>query len=312
MNDVFHGLGIEHRHLARRPLEREDLGRGMVGALLAPGRVVHAAHRCGDPHPALLVEHGVVVVGAGVPELLVAPVGRRLQRLDAGGVSRPERLRHARIRDRHLEERHLAGLRIQDRHVVGCVFGRAVKRPVRIDGRVATVRRDQVMQVVLFGGPLPGADDEVALDPLRPRRLGLRQLALGDAIGPLAVVLERRAAEIPRQLVSHLLTGLAGLNAAHPGFFSRLELAERRRDCAGRQLAQLMTADAADVLHLLEPVGLGEFVRNAVLAVELTGLRDLQHRVPVDRRIILRGRRLVRRHHRGQVEGRARLAVHLR
>src|SRR5262249_34861222 len=140
---------------------------------------------------------------------------------------------------------------------------------------------DQVMQILLLGAPLPRADDDVALDALWPRRLGLRQLALADAVSPFAQILERRAAEIPRQLVGHLLAGLAGLDAAHPGFFSRLELAERRRDRAGRQLAQLMAADAADVLHLLEPVGLAELLRNAVLAVELTGLRNLQHRVPV-------------------------------
>ena len=37
---VLSRLGIEHRELAVRPLHREDLGRGMIGALLAEVRVV--------------------------------------------------------------------------------------------------------------------------------------------------------------------------------------------------------------------------------------------------------------------------------
>ncbi len=45
----------------------------------------------------LLVEHRVVVVGLGVPEHLVAPVGRRRRRLDRAGVARSERNRHVRI-----------------------------------------------------------------------------------------------------------------------------------------------------------------------------------------------------------------------
>ena len=57
-------------------------------------------------------------------------------------------------------------------------------------------------------------------------------------------------------LVGHLLAGLAGLNAPHPGLFAGLELAELRRDGARRFLADLVAANAADVLHLLEPVGL--------------------------------------------------------
>ena len=75
----------------------------MVGALLAEVRVVRAAHGGREPDPPLLVEHAVVVVGLGVPDLLLAPVGRRRQRLVAGGVSGPERLRRVGITHRHLE-----------------------------------------------------------------------------------------------------------------------------------------------------------------------------------------------------------------
>jgi len=73
-----------------------------------------------------------------------------------------------------------------------------------------------------------------------------------------------------------------------------------------------MAADAADVLHLLEPIDLVELLRNVALAAELAGIRNLEHRVPVDRRIVLRRCRLVRRRHRAQIELLARLAVDLR
>ena len=54
----------------------------------------------------------------------------------------------------HLEERHLVGLRIQDRHVVARIFGRAEERAVSINRRIAPVRRDQVVQMV-FPWPTP-------------------------------------------------------------------------------------------------------------------------------------------------------------
>jgi len=82
-------------------------------------------------------------------------------------------IRGTRIRDRHLEERHLVRLGIQDRHVVGRVLGRPIERAVGVDGRVAPIRGDQVVQIVLVGTPLPRGDDDVALDTLRSRRLVL-------------------------------------------------------------------------------------------------------------------------------------------
>src|SRR5262249_51829611 len=118
------------------------------------------------------------------------------------------------------------------------------------------------MQVLLGAAPLPPRHDDVALEPLRPRRLAGRQLALGDAFRPIGVILERYAAKIPGQLVQHLLAGLSRRNTAHPRLFVRLEFAQSWWERARRQLPQLVTADAADVLHLLEPVDLGEFFRN--------------------------------------------------
>ena len=308
---VLHRLRIEHRHLPRGHLEREHLGRRMIGTLLAERGVRPVAHRRRDPHAALLVEHRVVVVGARVPELFLAPIGRGRERPHARGVSRPERFRHARIGHRHLERRHPGGLRVQDRHVVGRVFRRAVERAVAVDGRIAPVRGDQVVEIVLLGAPLPGSDHDVALDALRPLRLGEGQLALGDAIGPLAVVLVRHRGEIAGELVGHLLARLAGLQATHPCLFRRPDVRERRRNGARGSLAELVAADAADVLHLLEPVGLRALFGDARAAAEVLRRRNLEHRVPVDRGVVLRGGGLVRRRHRGEIEELARLGAHL-
>ena len=84
---VFHRLGIEHRERAVRLLQREQLGRGVVRALLAEVGVLGAAHRRRHPYPALLVDHGVVVVDLAVPDLLVAPIGGGAQRFGHGGMA---------------------------------------------------------------------------------------------------------------------------------------------------------------------------------------------------------------------------------
>ena len=141
----------------------------------------------------------------------------------------------------------------------------------------------------------------------------MRQLALGDAIGPVAEISIRRAAEVAGERIDHQRGGLARHGAAAPGVLARLELAERRRDRAGGELAELVTADAGPVLDHAEPLGLGDLVGNiVVLLAELAGVRDLEHRVPVDRRIIFSRLGLVRRGHRLEIELLARLAVDLR
>ena len=51
------------------------------------------------------------------------------------------------------------------------------------------------MQVMLVVEPIPGGDDDVALDALRPSRLRMGQLPLSDAVRPVAEVMESRAAQ---------------------------------------------------------------------------------------------------------------------
>src|SRR6202023_1439797 len=139
----------------------------------------------------------------------------------------------------------------------------------------------------------PRRDHDIALDALWTWRLGLGQFAFGDAVGPISEIFEGDAAEIPGKLVGHLLAGLSRLNAPHPGSFAGIELAESCGNRASSFLAELMTTDAADVLHLLQPVILRKFFGNVALAAELAGGRNFYHCVPVDRRIIMGRRRFV-------------------
>ena len=137
---VLHRLRIQDRHLADVLLDREGLRRWMVGALLAEVRIVGAADRGGEPDPSLAVEHRVVIVDPAVPDLLLAPVGRRRDRLLDRGMTRAEGFRHLRILHRRPEVGDRVGLGIEDGQHVGRVFGRAEELAVGVHGRVAPVR----------------------------------------------------------------------------------------------------------------------------------------------------------------------------
>src|SRR5262249_59240697 len=115
-------------------------------------------------------------------------------------------------------------------------------------------------------------------------------------------------------VVDHLGRGLPGLDAARPGFVAARELAERGRDGARRLAAELVAADAAIGLDDVEELALALDVRvDAVAgwtsARERRGFRHLDHRIPVDRRIVFRRGFLVGRLHGGGLELRSGPAV---
>ena len=72
-----------------------------------------------------------------------------------------------------------------------------------------------------------------------------------------------------------------------------------------------MAADAGLVLDRGQPFRLGDLGGNIALAAELVRGGNLQHREPVDRGVILRRGRVVRRRHGGQVQMLARVARNL-
>src|SRR5262252_6831695 len=102
-----------------------------------------------------------MIVGALAPNFLVPPVGRghRRFRNRTSMERRSEGFGSICICNRHLEERYLVCLRIEDRYIVARIFGRAVERTVSVDGRIAPVRRDQVMGKLSLCAPLPRCDD---------------------------------------------------------------------------------------------------------------------------------------------------------
>ena len=83
------------------------------------------------------------------------------------------------------------------------------------------------------------------------------------------------------------------------------------RQRARRQLTELMAADAAVVLHVVHPVGPRDLGWNVGRSAEVALGRDLQHRVPVDRRIVLCGFGVVLRRHGAQVQLLAGLRIDL-
>ena len=119
-------------------------------------------------------------------------------------------------------------------------------------------------------------------------------------------------AEIAGDEIDHQRAGLAGLHAARPGFFRGFEFAKSLRQRARGEVAELVAADAAVVLHGVEPVGLLDLVGNVAVAAELIGAGNFQHRIPVDRRIDFRGFRGIRRRHGFEIELLAGLGFDLR
>ena len=287
---VFLRLRIEHGEVADGALHRERLGRRMIRSRLAEGRILGAAHRRGQPQPPVASEHRVVVVDARFPDPLAAPVGRRLQRVERRGVPGTEAERHAADRAParlNVVATFFTGSRIGS--VSELYSGEPIERAVGVDRGIAPVAGDQVVQVLLLVHPVAQRDDDVALHALRPRRLGKRQLALGDAIGPVAVVGERQLAQVG-QLIEHLLARLTRLHASPPG------VGRRRRTCRTPRESCASTPGRADgsrcsplffialiQWRLRQPRG------NAALAAELIGGGNLEHRVPVDRRVVVRG-----------------------
>ncbi len=176
------------------------------------------------------------------------------------------------------------------------------------------IGRDRVVHVGRGRAPIPQADDHVALQPCRPVRMGGRQLARRDPIRPIGI---QRQALIGTELGDrqrHADHRLTRLDAPGPHLGRVRELAQffhvRRADV----LAAQRMAGLAGVLDRIDPIALcPQDGRDAVALVasarELVGGRDVEHRVPIHARIVLRGgsRRGCRRG--GEIERLAGLAI---
>ena len=186
--------------------------------------------------------------------------------------------------------------RIEHRHEVGALLRRAVDRAVGVDGRVALVGRDLVVQVVLRRRPVPHADHDVALDALRPLRLGERQFARGDAVGPVgescdALVRARCAPMVDAPCWSS--PGRTGCGASQASV-EVLEAAEPSATACGCLVEPSAWQRLAGVLDRVDPVALGLHDRRDAVALGAGARkfalgRNLEHRVPVHARIVFGG-----------------------
>ncbi len=171
------------------------------------------------------------------------------------------------------------------------------------------------MQIRLGRRPVPQGDDDIAFDALRPRRLGRGQFAGGDAIGPLAEQLQRALRVELADVRGHIGAGLARLNAPFPRIRRGFELAEVWRQCARCLVAELVAGVAAVGLDDVEPLALAlQLDRHAVGAGagKQALVRDFEQRIPIDRRIIFRGRGRARGRCGLQVDILAGFGLHLR
>ena len=182
--------------------------------------------------------------------------GDGMQRLQRRRVTRAEAERHVRIAHRRVERRRRVLDRIEDGHEVRAVLRRPEERPVAVDRGIALVARDEVVQVMLLVHPVAQRDDDIALDALRPLRLGVRQLAFGDAVGPVAEILDGRPGPFRPAGRSSIGRPARTARGASRPRADEAKCPEAGLDRARRELAELVAADAAVVLHVVEPVGL--------------------------------------------------------
>ncbi len=294
-------LRIKHGDLPGRSLEGEQLRGWMFRSLPAEVWGLDSADCGGHPHASRTVEHGVVVVHPRVPDDLVTPIRRRLERLDRRRMARSQADWHARITHGRLECGRRVVLDVQDRNLVRAVPRRSEQRAVHVHRRVPLVARDEIVQVVLLVHPVAERDDDVPLDALGAGRLRVRQLAPGDPVGPFRQIPDGRATHLIRGLVDHLLARLARLDAPRPGLLGRGERAEPRRQRPRGLLTELMAADAAVALQQIQVVSLCDALGDAAASAELGWGWNVHHRVPVDGGVVLGRGRVARGGHGGQV-----------
>ena len=192
--------------------------------------------------------------------------------------------------------------RVEDREEIRALLGRAVDRAVGVDRGIALVGRDLVVQVVLGPGPVPQRDDDVALDALRPRRLraGSSPAAIRSVQSANSVKSALRV-EPGRWLLAICVMACPDwMRRSHasaedlnsPSSFGIVRVALLPSWWQVKQPLVLMTSQPLR----LALQGLRHAVAVGPGAGELALVRNLEHRIPVDRRIVFRRRRRARRH----------------
>ena len=240
---------------------------------------------------------------------LVTPIERRLGHVRTRG--RPG----ARIADRQRDLARRVAHRIQHWHVVRAGLQRPEDGSVGVDGGIAPIGGNLVVEVRLRIGPIPRRDDDVALYAFGPGRLR-RHLARRDAVGPVREHLQHCLPAHTVEAGAHPRPGLARLDPPVPSVHGGLEVAQFRRDLPDAEAAELMAGRAIARLHEPEELSLVLDVRRDPVSLitgprKLVPFRHVEQRRPVTRRVILRRCPGVGRRHRGQVQSRARRGAKL-
>src|ERR1043166_6368155 len=92
---VLASLGVEKRKLPVGSFQRENFGGRMARPFLAEIGILRVAKSRRKPNASFSVDHPVVIIGFGIPNLFTAPVWRRLHQLIACCIAWPERFGYA-------------------------------------------------------------------------------------------------------------------------------------------------------------------------------------------------------------------------
>ena len=185
-------LRFEHGDVPDGAIDREQLRRRMRRACAAERGVLRRAHRRRQPHAPVAIEHRVVVVRARVPDALVAPVRRRLQAASSAAACPGPRLSG------------ICGSRTGILNVVA-LFSTGSRIGITSELYSGDPKSGPLALTVGWRRSLEMRSCRYCFSFIQSRSVttmlrstpcggcgsAVRQLAFRDAIGPVAVVLER-------------------------------------------------------------------------------------------------------------------------
>src|SRR6185295_11215589 len=121
----------------------------MARSGFAPGWIGGATNGMREPDPSAGIQHRVVQAGLARPDDVLAPVGRRRQVLLRVGVL------SVRVANRHLHTRCRIAHRVEDVDIGLAESRNAVDVTVGVEGRIALVGRNRVVDKTYGSGPVP-------------------------------------------------------------------------------------------------------------------------------------------------------------
>ena len=275
----FLGVRVEDRGLPPAGGEGKVLGKTIRRTLPAPiGVVPGVADSRGEPHPPLLVHHGVVDVGGALEDDLLSPEDRGLEAGGGRGIGLRIGVPHG-----YTQVPGLVGIGVRDQQSI-VRHGDTVYGAVGVDRGIPLVRGDLVVHVGGAVTPVPQGEHDVPLLSLGPRGLGW-DLAGHDPVGPVCELAHRPFPSHRAQHRAHARTALAEGDPMVPRLRGGGEAAVEVGDLP-RDLVPELVTELAALFEVVDPRGLrpdggADAVPRGPGAREVGGRRDLQEGVPV-------------------------------